>query len=292
MPGSDDLPLRQRKMNRLRIGVFDSGLGGLSVLRLLPAALPDAELIYLADSGRAPYGARTKEEIREFSFQIAESLIEDYGVQMLLIACNTATAAAAENLREHFHSLPIIGMEPAVKPAAKSTRSGVIGVMATAGTIGSDRYAELLARYGSHLTVLEDPCLGLVALIEAGHFDDELLKEKLSSIIEPMREARADVIVLGCTHFPLVADSIAEVAGSGFELIDPAPAVVSQVLRRLEQVDGHALAKQPAFVFPKGKQYLFLSSGEPAGFGESLKRLVPDLLDRALIKPWNPDRLS
>ncbi len=195
------------------IGVFDSGLGGLSVLRHLVRDLPRESFVYVADSARAPYGARSAAEVTAFSEEIVTWLVERQGCKLIVVACNTATAASAKTLRTRFPAVPVVGMEPAVKPAARATRTGVVGVMATAGTIASEKYAALLRAYGEGLTLVEDPCVGLVQLIEDGHLDDELLRQRLRDIIAPMLAQQVDTIVLGCTHFPLVEASIREIAG-------------------------------------------------------------------------------
>lgn len=217
------------------IGVFDSGLGGLSVLRHLVRDLPRESFVYVADSARAPYGARSVAEVTAFSEEIVAWLVEERGCKMVVMACNTATAASAKTLRARRPDTPIIGMEPAVKPAARATRTGIVGVMATAGTIASEKYAALLRAYGEGLTVVEDPCVGLVQLIEDGHLDDELLRQRLREIIAPMRAQGVDTLVLGCTHFPLVEGVIRDIASPDVTVIDPAPAVARQAGRVLRE---------------------------------------------------------
>ena len=225
-PASDD---------RRAIGVFDSGIGGLSVLRHLRRQLPRERFVYIADSARAPYGGRPADEIVAFSREIVARLVDEYDCKLVVVACNTATAAAAKTLRAERPDLPIVGMEPAVKPAAAATRSGHVGVMATAGTLSSAKYAALLRTHGQGLHLHDDPCVGLVALIEAGHLDGPVLRQRLREIIHPMRARGVDTIVLGCTHFPLIETAIREVAGPDVTIVDPAPAVaryVGEVLRK------------------------------------------------------------
>ena len=219
-----DLPADSRP-----IGVFDSGIGGFSVLRPLTVALPNESFVYVADSANAPYGGRTSAEVTELSEAILQFLLDAHNCKLVVIACNTATAASAKTLRARYPDVPIVGMEPAVKPAARATRTGIVGVMATAGTIASEKYGALLAAHGDGLTLVEDPCVGLVRLIEAGDPGDDRLLDRLRAIIEPMRDAGVDTIVLGCTHFPLVEREIAAIAGPGIRIIDPAPAVVRRV---------------------------------------------------------------
>ena len=259
----------------LRIGVFDSGLGGLSVFRLLPAALPFAQFIYVGDNARAPYGCRSTAEILRFSEEITGLLIERLACAAVVIACNTATAAAAEVLRKHYLDVPIIGMEPAVKPAAKATRSGIVGLLATAGTIESERYETLLNEYGQDIKVVEDPCRGLVEAIENGE-RGLAMQQRLKRIVEPMLEAGADTLILGCTHFPLIANELKAVAGPEVTLIDPAPAVVRQTrLRVSEEVDAMS------FLPGQAPPHLLLTSGSVEAFRQNTTRLIPHLAAQA-----------
>ena len=254
------------------IGIFDSGLGGLSVLRLLPAAMPGERFVYAADTARAPYGGKPAEQIITYSTELADALLNTQGCRALVIACNTATAAAAEVLRARYPDVPIVGMEPAVKPAAAATTSGVVGVMATAGTIGSERYGELLGRYGREVEVVEDACEGLVELIEAGASGPRL-SAKLRAIAAPMLAAGADAIVLGCTHFPLVRAELQAIVGPEVQLIDPAPAVVREVVRRI-RAEAPALPSLPGT--PTGP-HAFLTSGDVVALRQNVTRIVPHL---------------
>lgn len=259
------------------VGVFDSGLGGLSVLRHLPPALPGTPLVYLADSARAPYGVRTAAEIVAFSTQIAAYLLGGHACRALVVACNTATAAAIPVLRTRYPEVPIVGMEPAVKPAARATRSGVVGVMATAGTIGSERYADLLSRFGRDIDVVEDPCVGLVELIESGTVDGPALRDRLRAITAPMLAAGADAVVLGCTHFPLVTEALREVVGPDVALVDPAPAVVREVVRRVGATPDDDLDDEPAAL-------TFLTTGDEGAFRQNLQALAPELMTEATVR--------
>ncbi|MFK8056809.1 MAG: glutamate racemase [Saprospiraceae bacterium] len=263
------------------IGIFDSGLGGLSVFRLLPALLPAERFVYVADSGRAPYGPRPQEEIIEFSEEIVEYLIDVEQCKVIVIACNTATAAAADVLRKRYPKIPIIGMEPAVKPAAQATISGKVGVMATAGTFGSERYAELMSQYGRDIEVIEDPCVGLVTLIEEGELSSPRLSAKLETIVTPMIEAGVDTIVLGCTHFPLVQEAIAETAGEGVTIIDPAPAVARQLVRVLETEE---LLADPTDNLLSFRQHTVLTSGDLIRLIKALHSLLdPETAEGLLV---------
>jgi glutamate racemase len=214
------------------VGVFDSGVGGLSVLREIRARLPHENLIYCADSGFAPYGSRSPEEIRERSSFLSEFLLE-HDCKALVIACNTATAAAANHLRERWPALPIIGMEPAVKPATAATRSGVVGVLATVGTLASARFAALLDTFGNEVEVVMQPCPGLMECVERGELDSAATRALLNSYVQPLLQADADVIVLGCTHYVFLRQLMQEFVGPSVKLIDTGAAVAAQLERRL-----------------------------------------------------------
>jgi glutamate racemase len=213
------------------IGVFDSGVGGISVLRHIHALLPHENLLYVADSANAPYGNKTPEFIHERSFALSDFLINQ-GAKALVVACNTATAAAISALRESY-SIPIIGMEPAVKPAAAATKTGVIGVLATVGTLKSAQFAALLDNYGQGVTVVTEGCPGLVECIERGELASPETRKLLEGYIKPLLNAGADTIVLGCTHYPFVKPLIQEVAGPEIVLIDTGAAVARQLQARL-----------------------------------------------------------
>lgn len=215
----------------LRIGIFDSGVGGLSVVRAVRARLPWLDIDYVADSAHAPYGDKPPEQVRERARQITGFLV-DQGAAAVVVACNTATAMAVDDLRARF-AHPIVAMEPAVKPAAAATRSGVIGVLATAGTLESERYRRLLNAHGSRVRVVERVCHAWVAQVERGELTGAEALGLVAGEVQPLLEAGADTLVLGCTHFPWLAPLIAEVAGPAVSLIDPSPAVAEQLARRL-----------------------------------------------------------
>lgn len=215
------------------IGVFDSGVGGLSVLRDIRAALPNEDLLYIADSGNIPYGSKTPEFIQARSLRMTDFLIAR-GVKAIVIACNTATAAAASFLRARF-TLPVVAMEPAVKPAAAATRSGVVGVLATVGTLKSAQVAALLERFGQEIEVVLQPCPGLVEQIEAGDLQGPATRALVERFTQPLIDQGADTIVLGCTHYPFVRPLIADVAGPDVALIDTGAAVARQLRRVLAQ---------------------------------------------------------
>lgn len=213
------------------IGVFDSGVGGLSVLREIRRELPDEDLLYVADSGHAPYGDKSREAIEARSIAIVEFLLSR-DAKAIVVACNTATGAAVETLRAKF-SLPIVAMEPAVKPAAESTKSGVIGVLATTGTLGSSNFARLHQRFGATVDILVQACPGLVELVEAGDLSGGKARALIEKYLMPLLEQQADNIVLGCTHYPFLSPLIQEIAGPAVTIIDPAAAVARELRRRL-----------------------------------------------------------
>ncbi|HZV61912.1 MAG TPA: glutamate racemase [Methylophilaceae bacterium] len=215
------------------IGVFDSGVGGISVLKHIRALLPHEDLLYFADSRYAPYGNKSQEFIRERSSYLADFLIKQ-GAKSLVVACNTATAAAINALRESY-SIPIIGMEPAVKPAAAATKTGVVGVLATVGTLKSAQFAALLEHYGQGVKVVTEGCPGLVECIERGELAAPETRRLVRNYLEPLLAAGADTIVLGCTHYPFVRPLIEEIVGSEVALIDTGAAVARQLQKRLAE---------------------------------------------------------
>lgn len=225
------MPLQPSSINP--IGIFDSGVGGLSVLREIRRELPQENLLYVADSGHAPYGDKSRQFIEARSIAITEFLIGQ-GVKAVVVACNTASGAAVETLRARF-AVPIVAMEPAIKPAVARTQSGVIGVLATSRTLDSESFIRLTARYGADADILVQACPGLVEQVEAGELAGEQTRELLTRYLEPLLAQRADTIVLGCTHYPFLAPLIQEIAGSSVEIIDPAGAIARELRRRLSE---------------------------------------------------------
>ena len=246
------------------IGVFDSGVGGLSVLGEIRARLPFESLLYVADSGHVPYGEKSPEYIRERCRQIAGFLL-GAGAKALVVACNTATVAAVAELRERHPELPIVGMEPAVKPAAAATRSGVVGVLATTGTLNSARFAALLDRFAHDVQVVTQPCPGLVECVEQGELQAAQTRALLASYVRPLLAAGCDTLILGCTHYPFLKPLLRELVPAGVELIDTGAAVARQLERLL--AERGLLAVGPA------QPARFWSSGEPA----ALARVLPVL---------------
>lgn len=228
------------------IGVMDSGVGGISVLKHIHALLPHENLLYVADSKYAPYGNKTPAEITARCFAIADFLIAK-DVKTLVVACNTATAAAIDAMRRKY-TLPIIGMEPAVKPAAAATKNGVIGVLATVGTLKSAQFAALLESYGRNVKVVTQACVGLVECVERGELDTPETKALIRQYCAPLLADGADTLVLGCTHYPFVKDAIREIVGDKISLIDTGAAVAKQLKRQLEEKSLLSASNQPAKV--------------------------------------------
>lgn len=216
----------------LRIGIFDSGLGGLSVRAALKQQIPDASLLYVADSGFAPYGNKSANYVIARSRHIARFLLQQQ-VNALVIACNTATAAAAATLRAEI-SLPVIAMEPGLKPAIAASKNGVIAVLATQGTLASQQFNHLRERFASGINVLDVPCPGWVELVEEGLHESDLAKQKVAETLAPVLAAGADTLVLGCTHFPFLRAAIHAACGDDVTLIETSTAVAQQTARRLD----------------------------------------------------------
>lgn len=224
------------------IGVFDSGVGGLSVLKAIRAALPNEDLVYVADSGHAPYGDQSESHITQRTMTVGSWLAEQ-GVKAITIACNTATVVAAKTLREQTH-LPVVAIEPAIKPAVALTRSGVVAVLATSQTVQSASVARLIDLYGADKRVLLQACPGWVEQVELADLHSEQTLALVRQFVAPLIAQGADTLVLGCTHYPFLRDAIQQVAGHGVNLIDPAEAVARELSRRLQEV-GALLSDSP-----------------------------------------------
>lgn len=218
------------------IGLFDSGIGGLSVRRELVERLPCEDTFYVADQLHVPYGNRSPGELRELCETIADYLLER-GCKAVVLACNTASAAALHELRAARPGVPIFGMEPAVKPAASTTRSGVVGVMATPATFQGRLFKATALRYASAHRLVTQVCDGLVEQVEAGRLDDTGTDALLERCLRPMLDAGADTIVLACTHYSFLMPAIRRITGPGVEVIDPAPAVARHVHATLARLD-------------------------------------------------------
>jgi len=253
-------------MDAFPIGVFDSGVGGLSVLKAIRREHPAQPAIYFADQSHVPYGSRSLEEVRAFSREITRYLLS-LGARLVVVACNTASGAALHSLRATFPTVPFVGMEPAVKPAAEGTHSGVVGVLATPATFQSELYASVIERFAQGVRVLQDPCRGLVERIESGDLTGPRTRAILENALRPMLAEGIDTVVLGCTHYPFVIPLIQRIAGPGVRVIDPAPAVARQAGRLLSANGWAVVGDSPA-------PLRFITSGDPPLFS----RLLPVLL--------------
>ncbi len=216
-----------------RIGIFDSGSGGLSVYRELQKLLPLEQYRYYADNAHCPYGEKSPLYIRRRARFITERFL-DWKADIIVVACNTATAAAIATLRNEYPDVPFVGMEPAVKPAALGTETGVIGVLATAGTLNGSKYLNTRGLYESDVKIVEHVGQGFVELVERGILDGPEAEETVKASLQPLLDAGADRIVLGCTHYPFLKPVIERLSGPGVQVIDPAPAVARQTLRILQ----------------------------------------------------------
>jgi len=217
------------------VGVFDSGVGGLSVLRAIRVELPHENLLYVADSAYAPYGDRPAGYIENRAAAVAQFLIAERA-KAIVVACNTATGIAVDALRSKF-SLPIVAIEPAVKPAASHTRSGVVGVLGTTQTLSSSKFSRLVAAYGEDVDILVQACPGLVDQVERGELSSPATRLLVEQYVRPLLDKGADTLVLGCTHYPFLSSVIQAVAGPGVAVIDPAEAVARELRRRLQAGD-------------------------------------------------------
>jgi glutamate racemase len=247
------------------VGVFDSGIGGLSVAAAIRRRLPREDLVYIGDTAHVPYGSHPDTFIRSRAMHLAERLI-DMGARAIVIACNTATAAAATELRGRL-DLPVVAMEPAVKPAALATRSGVVGVLATAGTLASARFAGLLDRFGDGIRVLTEPCPDLVDFVERGEVAGPAASRAVAVHVRPLIAGGADTVILGCTHFPFLRALVEDEAGPDVTVIDTEDAVARELERRLAEVGGTGAGD--------GRLTLF-TSGDTDQFTEVARRLWPD----------------
>jgi glutamate racemase len=273
------------------IGVFDSGIGGLTVLRAIHQLMPDEPLLYLADQAHVPYGPRPLEEVRHFSEAITRYLL-DQGAHLIVVACNTASAAALKYLRSIFPEVPFVGMEPAVKPAAEHTRSGVAGVLATPATFQGELYASVVERFGQGVKLLQDTCPGLVTQIESGLLETSETRRILEKALQPMLKQGIDTVVLGCTHYPFVIPLIQQIAGPGVRVIDPAPAVARQVQRLL--VATRLLDLNLKIEAEKSGKPRHLLHFATTGDAARLESMLPDLLgEKAIVESltWQAGKL-
>lgn len=216
------------------IGMLDSGVGGLTILRAIREQLPGQPVVYLADQAHVPYGVRKIEEVRGFTKEITRFLL-DQGAKIIVVACNTASVAALSYLRNEFPETPFVGMEPAVKPAAEQTKTGVVGVLATYATFQTDVYNSVVERFAKNVTILQNHCPGLVNQVEKGDLAGLETRRILESALRPMLAQGIDTVVLGCTHYPFVIPLIQEIVGPNVRVIDPAPAIARQTQRLMTE---------------------------------------------------------
>ena len=265
------------------IGLFDSGVGGLSILREVRRLLPQEDLWFVADQGHVPYGARPLEQVRSFSEEITRFLLSRQA-RVVVVACNTASAAALRALRQQVPEIPFVGMEPAVKPAAEVSRSGVVGVLATPATFQGALFASVVERFASGVRVLQQTVPGLVERIEAGDLASEDTRRMLQTALEPLLSQGADTIVLACTHYPFVIPLLRSLVGDSVQVIDPSPAIARQVKRVLSE---HAVEADPT----RRGETVIGTTGEP----DRLRRWVSQMLgDFGRVVPlhWSGERLE
>jgi glutamate racemase len=263
------------------IGIFDSGVGGLSVLRAIQEQLANEDIIYIADQEHVPYGQRPLEEVRLFSQAITQYFLQNK-TKLIVVACNTASAAALHYLREKYPEVPFVGMEPAVKPAVEQTKTGVVGVLATPATFQGALYNSVIERFAHDVVVLQDTCPNLVKQIEQGYLNTARTKKILVNALKPMLEKNIDMVVMGCTHYPFVIPLIQKICGPAVRVIDPAPAIARQVERVLREKDLLNTQNDRKFV-------QFYTSGDP----KQLEKLLPSLIGaRSLVKKlqWVEDQ--
>lgn len=251
------------------IGIFDSGVGGLSVLSAVCDLLPYEAIMYVADQAHIPYGPRQQSQIRAFSYGITDFLLAQ-GAKIIVVACNTASAAALHDLRARYPEIPFVGMEPALKPAASVTKTGRVGVLATPTTFSGDLYHTLVDRFGQGIDIFQSTCPGLVEVIEQGEVDSPGTRDILSEALAPMLKGGVDTIVLGCTHYPFVIPLIQSISGPNVLTIDPAPAIARQAQRLLEDRGWLNREKQQ-------NALQFFTSGNV----KTLEALLPKLLGKS-----------
>jgi glutamate racemase len=248
------------------IGVFDSGVGGLSVLRAMRKLMPEESILYFGDQGHVPYGPRSMKQIQNFSEGITEFLL-DHDAKLIVVACNAASAAALKHLRTRFPEVSFVGMEPAVKPATETTKTGKVGVLATPATFQGALYASVVERFAAGVELLQHTCPGLVNQIEKGDLNSTDTRLILEDALLPMLEKNIDTVVLGCTHYPFVIPLIERIVGEKVRVIDPAPSVAKQAKRLLEAA---GMKNQPQSC----ASVRFFTSGDAA----EMKSILPVLL--------------
>jgi glutamate racemase len=266
------------------IALFDSGLGGLSILREVRCQFPNENLLYFADQAHVPYGPRPLLEIRAFAEAIARFLL-DQRAKTVVVACNAASAASLHYLRATFPGVPFVGMEPAIKPAAESTRSGIIGVITTQATYQGELFASVIGRFAQGVEVVTQVCPEFVTLVEEGQLDTLHVRRVAEGYLYPLTEAGIDQLVLGCTHFPFLVPVLADVVGLDVSIVDPSPAVARQVGRLI--ADHH---NAPGAI----GQVTHLTSGDPATYRRIAGRLLGTDLPEESVRTviWREGRVT
>jgi len=248
------------------LGMLDSGVGGLSILREVRRQHPAEDVVYFADQGHVPYGPRPLEQIRTFTRGITRFFLQ-FDAKAVVVACNAASAASLHHLREVFHDMPFVGMEPAVKPAARQTRSGVIGVITTRATYQGELFASVVSRFASDIEVVTQVCPDFVTLVEAGQLDSPALRRTAETYLAPLQAAGIDQLVLGCTHFPFLTPVLQDILGPQVEIVDPGPAIARQtgrIITDTKNAPGHA------------GQVSYYTSGDPVAFQSLARRLLDE----------------
>jgi glutamate racemase len=269
------------------IGMFDSGFGGLTVARALIDLLPDEHLVYIGDTGRYPYGPRPLEEVRGFALQIARRLIDEHGVKLIVVACNTASAAALDELQElgARHDVAVVGViEPGARSLVAATRSGRVGVIGTVGTMASGAYQRAVAELGAGVELTCAACPGFVEFVERGETGSDQVHVLAERLLAPLCEAKVDTLLLGCTHYPFLARTIGEVMGRDVVLVSSADETAFEVRRLLLGGSGARIVG-PAHTAPA--RHRWLSSGDVAWFDELGRRLLGPELAQAEPVAWD-----
>lgn len=253
--------------NNAPIGAFDSGVGGLSILSEVRKLLPAENLIYLADSAHCPYGTKPVTEIRQRTLEVTDFLVQQ-GVKAVVVACNSACEAGLERIRDKYPQLPVIGVEPAVKPAQHETRNGKIGVLATELTLNGERFSHLVEKYAAGIEVFSQPAPGLVELVEDGQLDTVETEAVLHRYLDPLLNKGIDTLVLGCTHYPFLIPIIRRICGAAVMVLDTGVAVARQTLRILTEKDRLATSDFPG-------NETFYTSGDPDSVKPVIAKLWP-----------------
>lgn len=256
----------------VKIGVLDSGVGGLSVLREIHRLLPEYPTLYFADQAHLPYGPRSVEQLRGFTDAITRFLLER-GAEIIVIACNTASASSLHDLRQRYPHIPFVGMEPAVKPAAEASKTGVIGVLATQTTANGVLYQRVLERYAQQVRVITQVAPEFVTIVESGDFTSHQNRHVVDRILEPFRVFEVDQVVLACTHFPFLIDLMRESLGSTVTLIDPSPAIARQTARLLHARQP-VTQSMPEVVTGKAPNHRYFTSGSASSLQAMLQQLI------------------